>query len=154
MLLGFPHSLLTGDKQRWRPGYHSAFRAFSINDHGPWVLQSGGPRPFATGQRLSWCGLSLEVHQEKVRSVCPSGMERSCDLKIHFGMTDVITSGWRGREGNTHLGIGHDTQVKDLTVSARETVFTRTPFRLQVVNETTGVCNLLHNYVTCQPFEP
>lgn len=54
-------------------------------------------------------------------------VKRPCDLKIPFGVTDVVISGWKEREGNNHLGIGHHTQIKDLIVSARGAVFTRSP---------------------------
>lgn len=65
-------------------------------------------------------------------------VRKPSDLKIPFRMTDAITSEWRGREENSYLGIGHDTHVKGSLVSARETVFTRSLFRLEVGTETTG----------------
>lgn len=63
---------------------------------------------------------------------------KSSDLKIPFRMTDAITSEGSEREENSHLGIGHDNHVKVSLVSARETVFTRSLFRLEVGTETTG----------------
>lgn len=77
---------------------------------------------------------------EKYRCQMYLRVGKPSDLKIPFRMTDAITSEGREREENIHLGIGHDTHVKGLLVSARETVFTRSLFRLEVGTETTGVC--------------
>lgn len=68
---------------------------------------------------------------------------RLCDLKIPFGATNVITSRGMGREENSHLGMGHDTQVK------RPNSFSKRNSLHKISAQTSG-CE--GNWGVCTPF--
>ena len=94
-------------------------------DHGPWrtaALCRVEPPALAQGRASLMCLSTGEFIRRKTEVYDPQG-GRLCDLKIPSGVINVITSGEMEREGNSHLGMGHDLQVKDPIVLARETVF-------------------------------
>lgn len=122
-------------------------QSFSKNGHGSW-------------RTAAFCRVEVLRHLPQDTAsldvACPRGSSseercmsltvgRLCDLKNPFGVTNVITSGGMGREGNSHLGMDHDSLSK-------RNILHKIPAQTSGCERNKGcVYGFLHNHVTCQP---